>query len=82
MWHVGGTGEFQTGFWWGAEGKRPLGRPRPRRADNVKIYIQLVGWEGGGMYRILLAKYRDGWQALGNEMTNLWESKNSQEFLE
>jgi len=26
------------------EGKRPLGRPRPRRKDNIKIDLQEVGW--------------------------------------
>jgi len=25
------------------EGKRPLGRPRPRRDDNIKIGLQKVG---------------------------------------
>jgi hypothetical protein len=27
------------------EGKRPLGRPRCRCEDNIKIFIQEVGWE-------------------------------------
>jgi len=26
------------------EGKRPLGRPRPRWEDNIKMDIQKVGW--------------------------------------
>jgi len=28
------------------EGKRPLGRPRLRWEDNIKIDLQEVGWEG------------------------------------
>jgi hypothetical protein len=26
-------------------GKKPLGRPRRRRDDNIKVYLQGVGWE-------------------------------------
>ena len=26
------------------EGKRPLGRPRHRWEDNIKMYLQEVGW--------------------------------------
>jgi hypothetical protein len=28
-----------------AEGKKPLGRPRRRWEDNIKMDIQEVGWE-------------------------------------
>jgi hypothetical protein len=28
------------------EGKRPLGRPRRRWLDNVKIYLREIGWDG------------------------------------
>jgi hypothetical protein len=28
------------------EGKRPLGRPRRRRVDNITIYVREVGWDG------------------------------------
>ena len=28
------------------EGKRPLGRPRHRWEDNIKMYLQNVGWVG------------------------------------
>jgi hypothetical protein len=27
------------------EGKRPHGRPRRRWKDNIKMYLQEVGWE-------------------------------------
>jgi hypothetical protein len=27
------------------EGKRPLGRPRRRWVDNIKIYLREIGWD-------------------------------------
>jgi len=26
------------------EGKKSLGKPRPRWEDNIKIYLQEIGW--------------------------------------
>ena len=47
-----------TVFWWGKpEGKRPLGRPRRRWEDNIKMDFQEVGC--GGMDWIELAQDRD-----------------------
>ena len=43
------------------EGKRPLGRPRPRWEDNIKMDLQEVGWGGGDWMQ--LAQDRDGWRA-------------------
>jgi hypothetical protein len=40
-------------------GKRPLRRPRHRWEDNIKMYLQEVGW--GGMDWIELAQDRDRW---------------------
>jgi hypothetical protein len=45
------------------KGRRPLGRPRRRREDNIKMDLQEVGW---GMYWIELAQDRDRWWALVN----------------
>jgi hypothetical protein len=28
------------------EGKRPLGRPRRRCVDNIKMDLREIGWEG------------------------------------
>jgi hypothetical protein len=33
------------------EGKRPLGRPRRRWVDNIKIDLREIGWDGGGLDR-------------------------------
>jgi hypothetical protein len=52
------------------EGKRPLGRPRRRWVDNIKIYLREVGWDGRAW--IDLAQYRDRWRAYVNAVMNLW----------
>jgi len=44
------------------ERKRPLGRPRPRWEDNIKMDIQEVGYEG--MDWIYQVQDRDRWRAL------------------
>jgi hypothetical protein len=46
------------------EGKRPLGRPRCRWEDSIKMDLQEVGC--GGMDWIELAQDRDSWRALVN----------------
>jgi hypothetical protein len=46
------------------EGKRPLGRPRRRWVDNIKLDLQEVGCRG--MDWIELAQDRDRWRAVMN----------------
>jgi hypothetical protein len=50
------------------EGKRPLGRPRRRWEDNIKMDLQEV--RGGGDW-MELAQGRDRWWALVNMVMNL-----------
>jgi hypothetical protein len=52
-----------------AEGKRPLGRPRRRWVDNIKIDLREIVWDG--MDWIELAQDRDQWRALVNMVMNL-----------
>ena len=52
------------------KGKRPLGRPRCRSEDNIKMDLQEVGC--GGKDWIKLALDRDRWHALVNVVMNLW----------
>jgi hypothetical protein len=49
--------------------KTPLGRPRPRWVDNIKMFLRKIGW--GGMDWIDLAQVRDQWRALANTVMNL-----------
>jgi hypothetical protein len=51
------------------EGKRPLGRPRRRWADNIKMDLREVGWDGRDW--IYLAQDRDRWRAYVNAGMNL-----------
>ena len=51
------------------EGKRPLGRPRRRWEDTIKMDLQEVGC--GNMDWIELAQDRDNWRALVNGVMNL-----------
>jgi len=51
------------------EGKRPLGRPRRRWEDNIKMDLQKVGC--GGTDWIELSRDRDSWRALVNAVMNL-----------
>jgi hypothetical protein len=52
------------------EGKRPLGRPRRRWEDNIKMDLQEVGC--GSMDWIGLAQDRDRWRPLVNAVMSLW----------
>jgi hypothetical protein len=49
--------------------KRPLGRPRRRWVDNIKMDLREIGW--GGMDSIDLAQDRDYWRVLVNMVMNL-----------
>jgi hypothetical protein len=51
-----------------SEVRKPLGRPRRRWDDNIKMDLQEVGW---GMDWIEPAHDRDKWWALVNAVMNL-----------
>jgi hypothetical protein len=50
------------------EGKRPLGRPRRRWADNSKMDLRVIGWDCRDW--IDLAEDRDQWRALVDTIMN------------
>jgi hypothetical protein len=52
-----------------SEGRRPLGRPRRRWEDDIKMDLQEVGWEGTDW--IDVAQDRDRWRALVSAVMNL-----------
>jgi hypothetical protein len=57
------------------EGRRPLGRPRHRWLDNIRMDLVEVGWDDVDW--IALAQDRDRWRALVSLVLNLrkyWET--------
>jgi len=65
-----GRREVYTGFWWrNLKDKRPLGIPRRRREDNIKMDLKEV--ECGVMDWIELAQDRDRWRELVNALRNV-----------
>ena len=57
-----------TGGWGEPEGQRPLGRPKHRWEDNIKIDGNDVGC--GCVDLIELAQVRDRWRELVNSVLN------------
>jgi hypothetical protein len=51
------------------EGKRPLGRPRRRWVDNIKMDLREIGWDGVDW--VDLAQDRDHWEPAGS--LKCWE---------
>jgi hypothetical protein len=51
------------------EGKRPLGKPKHRWVDNIKMDLREIGWDGIDL--IDLAQDRDQWRTLVNTVMNL-----------
>jgi hypothetical protein len=70
--HVARMGEKRNGYRilvGKSEGKRPLGRPKSRWADNIKMDLRGIGCDG--MDWIDLAQDRNQWRALVNTVMNL-----------
>jgi hypothetical protein len=51
------------------EGRRPIGRPRRIWEDNIKMYLQEMGWEGVDW--IDMAQDMVWWRVLVNAVMNL-----------
>jgi hypothetical protein len=63
-----GRRRMHRGFWLESE-KGPLGRPRRRWEDNIKMARREIRW--GGMDWIRMAQDRDQWRALVNTVMKL-----------
>jgi hypothetical protein len=61
------------------EGKRPLGSPRHRWDDNIKMDVWEIRWEG--VYWIHVAQDRDQWRDLVNTVMNLRDPLTALNFL-
>jgi hypothetical protein len=61
------------------KGTKPLGRPRRRWEDNIKMDFREGGW--GGMDRINLAQDRDRRRALVYTVVNVRVPLNAGNFL-
>jgi hypothetical protein len=59
-----------------SEGKRPLGRPRHRLEDNIKVDVMETGVD-----RIHLAQDSDRWRALVNIVMSFMVPKKEGNFL-
>jgi hypothetical protein len=71
--HVARTREKRTAcriLMGNPEIKSPVGRPRRRWVDNIKIGLRDIGW--GGMDCIDLTQDRDQWRTLLNTLMYLW----------
>jgi hypothetical protein len=66
--HVARIGEKRNAYRLLA-GKLPLGKPRRRWLDNIRMDLVEVGW--GDVDWIGLAQDRDRWRALVNSILNL-----------
>jgi hypothetical protein len=51
------------------EGKRPLGRPKFRWVDNIKMDLREIEWDGVDWFG--KSQDRDQWKALVNTVLNL-----------
>jgi hypothetical protein len=61
---------MHIGYWWESQKKRePLGRPRRRWVDNIKMDLGEIGWDGRDW--IELAQDRNKWRVLVNTVMNL-----------
>ena len=80
--HVAGMGE-KSGLYrvlvGKPEGRRPLGRPRRRWEDNIKMDLQEVGY--GVMDWIELAQDRVRWRSFVNAVMNFRVPQNAGNFL-
>jgi hypothetical protein len=72
IWHVARMGEERNAYRilvGKRQGKTPLGRPRRRWEDNIRMDLREIGW--GGVDWIDLVQDRDQWRAHVKTVMNL-----------
>jgi hypothetical protein len=69
MWHAWERGDAYRVLVGRPEGKRPLGRPRCRWKDNIKMDLGEIGIDGANW--IWLVQDRVQWRAFVNTVMNL-----------
>jgi hypothetical protein len=62
------------------EGRRPLGRPRRRWEDNIKLDLKEIGIDGANW--IQLAQNRVQWRAFVNTVMNIRVTYRKQDFFD
>jgi hypothetical protein len=73
LWHIARVGEKRNAYRLlvgKIERKRPLGRPRLRWVDNIRMDFVEMGWGDGDW--IGLAQDGDRWRGLVKLILNLW----------
>jgi hypothetical protein len=76
-----GRRQAYTGFWWGnLREKSPLGRPKRRWVDNIKVNLQEVGW--GVWTGLIWHGTGTGGKSLVHAVMNLRIPQNCGEFLD
>jgi hypothetical protein len=68
MWHAWKRNVYKV-LMGKPEGKRPLGRPRRRWNDGIRMDLKEIGW--GSVDWIQLAQNTDRWRVLVNTAMNL-----------
>jgi hypothetical protein len=76
---MGGEGNVYMVLMGKSEGKRPLGRPRCRLEDGIRMDLRDIGW--GSVEWIQLAQDMDWWRALVNTVMKLWVLAPWSEFM-
>jgi hypothetical protein len=61
-------------------GKRPLGRPRRRWEDNIKLDLREIGIDGANWIR--LAQDKAQWRVLVNTVVNLRVPQRKQDIFD
>jgi hypothetical protein len=69
MWHAWERRENCTRCWCRSPNERPLGRPRRRSEDGIRMDLRETGL--GGVNWIRLAQDRDRWRAVVSAVMNL-----------